>query len=176
MAASPLSRELLHRCSIRLDLQASVPGEVFTQIASAASRGDTALAQRIANRLERRHRMRSIAVGSGCAVPHAAVPGLPRACVVYVRCATPVPMGASDRVPVRHLLALLVPTPGLSADYDVLVACTRLILQPDVIRALDAAREPADALAVLADAPRGATAAHGDGSDAACPDPRGGAR
>lgn len=63
-------------------------------------------------------------LGGGIALPHAAIPGLTATRAVFVRSLTPVAMGSPDGVGVTNALALLVPPPGLAADYDLLMSLT----------------------------------------------------
>lgn len=149
MSRCPLSPRLLCASQVLLGVSARNEADLFARVAHLVAAGDEALHGRITTRLMRRHRRRSVALGRGCALPHAAIPGLATPRAVYLRCHPALPMGAFDGRAVRHALVLLVPSPGLAADYDLLMACTRFIVEPTVLGALDSARTPAQAMAAL---------------------------
>lgn len=99
----------------------------------------------VARQLGRRHARRSTALGNGVALPHAAVPGLRRATAAYARLAQPLGLGAPDREPVTDVLALLVPFPGMSAEFELLQNLIHRLSHPVMAQAL---RQTGDAAAI----------------------------
>lgn len=58
-------------------------------------------------------------------------------------------MAAPDKVGVTDVLALLVPSPGLAADYDLLMSLTTLLTRAATLEALHRARTAADIQALF---------------------------
>ncbi|MBL8360197.1 MAG: PTS sugar transporter subunit IIA [Rubrivivax sp.] len=138
----PGERILLDR---RVGSEAGLFAVVARAVAGPAGRLDAPVRERLA----RRHARRSVALGGGFALPHAAVPGLTTTCAVYVRSSTPIPMSAPDGCGVTDALALLVPLPGLAADYDRLMGLTSLLGRPATRVALLQARTAREVQAIL---------------------------
>lgn len=116
----PLERILLNRC-------VRTPEALFSLIACSVAAGRPELEERVRRRLARRHAWRPVTLGGCFALPHAAVPGLTTTHAVYVRASSAIPMTTPDGVGVTDALALLIPPPGLAADYDLLMNLTALI-------------------------------------------------
>ncbi len=134
---------------------------LFARVAAQVAGGRPRLAAYIRDRLARRHRRRSVNLGNGFALPHAAVPGLTTLRAVYLRSATPIVMGADGddtTPPVSDTLTLLIPSPGLSAEYELLMALTQALQCPATTRALRQARSAATVQRLLADGPALGTA------------------
>ena len=122
---------------------------LFGLLARSLCDGDPRLEPKVRDRLARRHDRRPVTLGAGLALPHAAVPGLTGTRAVFVRTPTPVRMGVPDEAGVTDVLGLLVPSPGLPADYDLLMALTAWLTRPECLAALRAARTTRQILAVL---------------------------
>lgn len=97
----------------------------------------------VARQLGKRHARRSTALGNGVALPHAAVPGLRRPMAAYARLAQPLGLGAPDREPVTDVLALLVPFPGMSAEFELLQNLIHRLSHPAMAQALRETAHPA---------------------------------
>lgn len=138
----PLERILLGR---RITTE---PG-LFAAVASAVAAHDPSMATRVRDRLARRTARRPVSLGGGLALPHAAVPGLSTTRAVFVRSSTPIDMVTPDEVGVTHVLALLVPSPGLAADYDLLMSLTALLDRSATRNALLNARTAAEIQALF---------------------------
>jgi len=126
---------------------------LFALVAEHVASGEAVLAARIRERLKRRHLWRSVNLGNGFALPHAAVPGLSTLRAVYVRSAAPIDMGLERGPAVSDSLTLLIPSPGLSAEHDLLMALTQSLLTPSTARALRAARSEAEVQQLLSESP-----------------------
>jgi PTS system nitrogen regulatory IIA component len=122
---------------------------LFSVVAEALAGDDTLMSERIRNRLARRQSRRSVGLGAGLALPHAAIPALPATRAVFVRSLIPSPMSAPDEAGITDVLALVVAPPGLAADYDLLMSLPALFLCADHRAALQRARSPAEIQALL---------------------------
>lgn len=144
-----LTPNLLPLANIRLAVRASTAQDLFAQVASlACARADHAV-PRTRARLARRHARRSVALGHGVAVPHAAVGGLGQPVAVYLRAPAGVEMASPDNEPVTEVLALLVPSPPLSADYDLLMSLIHRLQDRGFAARLRSCQEPAQVQALL---------------------------
>ncbi len=85
--------------------------------------------QDVTQRLWRRERRPSTALGYGVALPHADVHGLTRPVAAFLRSRQPLPFEAPDRQPVRDLLVLLVPRPATAVHFELLSHYLRLLGQ-----------------------------------------------
>jgi PTS system nitrogen regulatory IIA component len=149
-----LTPTLLPLANIRLAVRASSAQDVFAQLAAlACARADKAVL-RTCVRLARRHARRSVALGHGVAVPHAAVTGLGGPVAVYLRAAAGVAMASPDNQPVTEVLALFVPSPPLSADYDLLMSLIQRLQDRSFAARLRRCQDPAQIQALLT-GPRG---------------------
>lgn len=119
------------------------PG-LFALVARTAADCDPVLTVRVEERLLRRHARQPVSLGGGIALPHAAVPGLSVTRAVFVRSLAPIPMSAPDGDGITDVLALLVPSPGLAAHYDLLMSLTELLNRAEARQALKQARTAAE--------------------------------
>lgn len=135
----------------RILLGQRIPSEqaLFSVVAEALAGDNTLMSERIRDRLARRHSRRSVGLGAGVALPHAAIPALPATRAVFVRSLVPIPMAAPDEAGITDVLALVVPPPGLAADYDLLMSLSAFLLRADQRAALQRARSPAEIQALL---------------------------
>ncbi len=138
----PLERILLGR---RITTE---PG-LFAVLAGALAASDTVMADKVRDRLARRTARRPVSLGGGVALPHAAVPGLSTTRAVFVRSSTPIDMVTPDEMGVTHVLALLIPSPGLAADYDLLMSLTALLGRTTTRHALQHARTASEVQALF---------------------------
>lgn len=124
------------------------PG-LFALVARTVAGRDPSMTARVQDRLARRHARRPVSLGGGLALPHAAVPGLSGIHAVYIRSLMPIPMAGPDTSGVTDVLALLVPSPGLGADYDLLMSLTAWLDRAATRDALRRARTATDVQAVF---------------------------
>lgn len=123
---------------------------LFAQVAARLPLRARGAAAMVSERLARRHRRRSTALGGGVALPHAEVTHLPSPLAVFVRPSTPLAMGAPDGLPVRVVVALLVPKPATSSEHALLADLSAWLQQPGLCSALDAARTVSSVWQLLA--------------------------
>ena len=140
MCVSLLNIKQLPRERILLKDRVGTESDLFDLVARTAGERDAALERRIRDRLARRHARRPVGLGSGLALPHAAVPGLTGTRAVFVRSAVPIPTASVDGHGITEALALLVPMPGLASDYDLLMGLISLLTRPAARDALRKAR------------------------------------
>jgi len=135
----------------RILLGQEVPSErgLFELIARTVAGGDGLMERRVRDRLARRHARQSAALGAAVALPHAAIPALTSTRAVYIRCCSPIPMATPDEKGITDVLAIVVPPPGLAADYDLLMSLTAFLQHPDKRSSLQRARSPAEVQAIL---------------------------
>lgn len=142
----PTDNVLLHECVRSSDA-------LFALVADHVATGDAVLSARIRERLKRRHLWRSVNLGNGFALPHAAVHGLSTLRAVYVRSVAAIHMGSEPEgepgPEVSDSLTLLIPSPGLSAEHDLLMALTQSLLTPSIANALRAAGSEAEVQQLL---------------------------
>lgn len=153
-SSRPLSVELLNikqlpKDRILLGRRIKTEPGLFALIARTAAHRDPVLTVRVEERLLRRHSRQPVSLGGGVALPHAAVPGLSVTRAVFVRSVAPIPMPAPDGHGITDALALLVPSPGLPAHYDLLMSLTELLSRAAVRAALKQARTAADIQALF---------------------------
>lgn len=123
-----------------------VIGELSAK-AGAAGVGDPRI---ISEKLLERERLYPTVMGSGLAIPHAAVPGL-SAPVIGVALAggAPVPFGPSEQGAVRVFFVLLSP-PGHEREHVKLLArICRLVRHDGFMESLEAARDPDEVVDII---------------------------
>jgi PTS system nitrogen regulatory IIA component len=101
----------------------------------------------ITHPLEEATRESDFALGAGIAVPHASIPGLPAPAVVFVRVATPLDIGAIDRLPADLIFVTVFPA-GDSAGHLRFLAHLAHLSHSRVLR--DGLRSALDAAEVVA--------------------------
>jgi len=105
--ADLLSRERIERVGVSLDRDA-VLAHVAALLAQPVE-GHALPVLDVADRLRRRERLSSTALGHGVAIPHARMAGLDRARGAFVLLQQPVPFAAADAKPVDLVFAMAVP-------------------------------------------------------------------
>lgn len=139
MPAMLLSPRALDRRHVLLDLGLEHAAAVFEAIGRLASvRGPRP--EQVAQRLARRHRRGSFAIGGALVVPHAAVPALTRPMALYLRSRRPLRWGDADSV--TDALALLVPLPGFVADSEWYWAVVQRLGRDGLVEQLRSLRDP----------------------------------
>ncbi|HYF42108.1 MAG TPA: PTS sugar transporter subunit IIA [Ramlibacter sp.] len=83
----------------------------------------------VAQRLWRRERRQSTALGYGIALPHADVHSLTRPVAAFMRVRHPLAFQAPDRQTVRDVFVLLVPRPATAGHFELLSHYRRLLTQ-----------------------------------------------
>lgn len=130
---------------VRLGVEATSMNDLFAIVADVIAGPDRPRPAQVIQRLWRRHQRSSPALGAGLALPHAAVPVIRSPLAVYLRLRSPLRLRDDDEHSVSDCLALLVPAPGLLAEYALYKRVNTFLLQPE---AADALRACADAAAV----------------------------
>jgi mannitol/fructose-specific phosphotransferase system IIA component (Ntr-type) len=143
-------RDFLTTGSIALDLPARDREEVLGAMVDLLAIGGRPRST-LLRLLARREVLGSTGVGRSIAIPHCRALVVTRVRMAYGRLHSPLPWGAPDGDPVRHVFLIVAPPVEVSNQYlPALGRLAQLARQPDVRAALDAARSPAAVLAALA--------------------------
>lgn len=93
-----------------------------------------------------RERLGSTAVGHGVAIPHGRLDGLESVRGAFLRLNDPVDFEAADGEPIDLLVGLLVPSDCGNEHLAVLAAVAERVADPDLLRRLRTADDPAGVL------------------------------
>ena len=140
--------DLLARDGIVLRGGASSKRQALHLVAEAAAQAMGLAVAPVLDALLEREALSSTGLGSGVAVPHARIEGLPSICAVFVRLDTPVAYGAVDDRPVDLLFALFAPPRDGTEHLRALAAVSRAMRSPELREQLRQART-ADAIHAL---------------------------
>ena len=99
-------------------------------------------AQAVFDRLVARERLGSTALGEGCALPHARVPGLGHTLAAFLRLRQSVDFDAPDQGPVDLVFGLLVPDESTDEHLEVLAAIARVLSDEGVRSSIRSTQEP----------------------------------
>jgi PTS system nitrogen regulatory IIA component len=106
----------------------------------------------IADALTAREQLATTAVGEGLAFPHAKLPGLPAARAAVMLLPPPgLDLGAADGLPVRLVVALVVPPDSIGEHLKLLGAFSRRLRDPAARAALLCCADAAEILRRLGD-------------------------
>ena len=110
-APRPVDRSI-DPCDVVLDVELRGRRQALEFAAAAFGRRHGLDPEPIIRALWRRELVGSTALGCGIAIPHARIDGITQPTTLYLRAKWPIDFAAPDGKPVRHLLAILVPTNG----------------------------------------------------------------
>jgi nitrogen PTS system EIIA component len=102
--------------------------------------------ERVLRALWRRELVGSTALGCGVAIPHARIDGIAEPTVLYIRARTAIEFAAPDGKPVRHVLAIAVPTNGNAEAHLELLAAIASMMTERTFRERLAAAEDAETI------------------------------
>ena len=108
--------DLISTDAIDASLSVTNKKTLFQQLASGAARVTGLPAKDILTSLQQREKLGSTGFGSGVAIPHGKIEGLPRIFGYFARAATPIDYDAVDDLPVDLVFLLLSP-PDTGADH-----------------------------------------------------------
>jgi PTS system nitrogen regulatory IIA component len=94
--------------------------------------------------LWRREQSASTGLGYGLAIPHARIPGIREAIVLFARTTLPIPFGAPDRQPVSSFFVILVPEHANEEHLQILATVSEMFSSNRFRDRLGAATEPAE--------------------------------
>jgi PTS system nitrogen regulatory IIA component len=144
-----LTAPALHLDHVVLDLPVAGFDDALETIARALT-SDAGIALRpTLLALHERERAHSTAWGSGIAVPHARIIGLPRSYVALARLASPIECGASDKCPVDLLLLVLSPESEPAEHVRLLGRLARRLRDAEVVRRVRAAANESELRAAI---------------------------
>lgn len=122
---------------------------LFQQLASAAARLTDLPAKQILAALQQREKLGSTGFGSGVAIPHGKIEGLPRIFGYFARVNTPIDYDAVDDLPVDLVFLLLSP-PDTGADHlKALARISRALRDRGALAKLRGARSDGAIFALL---------------------------
>ena len=125
--------------------------EVVQEVAARAGHAGVGPADVIQEKLLERERVHPTVMGSGLAIPHATVPGLPEPVIGVALAGDPVEFGGSGHEPVRVFFVLLTP-PGHEREHVKLLArICRLVRHEGFIDSLEAAPAAAEIVQIIED-------------------------
>lgn len=139
-----LNAPYLNADSVLLDVDIEDQQHLFAFISQLLSLQNGVPAQRTLGCLQRREQVGSTAIGQGVVIPHARVAELEHIYMLYIRLAQPIPYDTPDTVPLKHVLALLVPSPAIDSHLEILSHVTRCFAQPAFREKLAVATHPQD--------------------------------
>jgi len=113
---------------IDLDVSASTNEDLVAIAGALFHRAYGLSASKVSERLWRRERRQTTALGYGVALPHADICGLRRPAAAFLRCREPLDFAAPDRQPVSDVLILMVPRPASTRHFDLLAYYHSLLL------------------------------------------------
>jgi len=133
-------------------LNVSTKKVLFQQLAGTAARLTGLDAKAVAAALGEREKAGTTGFGSGIAIPHGKVAGLPGIFGLFARLETPIPYQAVDQLPVDLVFLMLSP-PDAGADHlKALAQVSRALRDKQVLAKLRGARSRDALYAVLAGA------------------------
>jgi PTS system nitrogen regulatory IIA component len=142
--------ELIAADAVDAALQVPNKKGLFQQLAAAAAKRTGLPAKSIAAALGDREKLGSTGFGSGVAIPHAKIEGLPGVFGYFARLATPVDYQAVDGMPV-DLVVLLLSPPDAGADHlKALAGISRMFRDRQTLAKLRGARSKDAIYALIA--------------------------
>ena len=139
-----LLKQTLENERVILDLKAQDQHTIFHEVIKTAVQKQlipAALAETVESALLSREATAPTAIGHSVAIPHAYLEGLAEPCVIFVRLAHAVNLGAPDGIPTRFFFFMLGPPGDAGRHLDTLASVARLMSDDefrfDAIRARD---------------------------------------
>ena len=132
-----------------LDLSARNKQDLFDRLAKQAGNWLSVSPEVILRQLDAREKLGSTALGSGIAIPHAQVAGLPRPFVALVRLTHSIDFQARDEQPVDLVFVVLWPDGETKNLLATMAHLCSLVRAPDVARRIRRSPTPQAAVAIL---------------------------
>ncbi|HLF31603.1 MAG TPA: PTS IIA-like nitrogen regulatory protein PtsN [Xanthomonadales bacterium] len=145
-----LISDLLNPESIRFDVHTSSKKRLLEIISEHLARNsDDLSAREIFESLCARERLGSTGLGKGVAIPHGRVRGNRAIQASFIRLKKPLPFDSADGEPVDLLFAMTVPENCSEEHLKLLAQVAELFSDPQVLKALREADDPATLLRLL---------------------------
>jgi PTS system nitrogen regulatory IIA component len=138
--------------TVLLDLTARTKAEVLKSLAAHAAEAIGRDPSEIARALTERETLGSTGVGSGVALPHAAIPRLAEPIALFARLARPIDWEAIDDRPIDLVVAVLSPTEWPGTSPNLLAKFARLMRGEDTRARLRACSDIDRLLTIVAEA------------------------
>ncbi|MBL8510980.1 MAG: PTS sugar transporter subunit IIA [Betaproteobacteria bacterium] len=124
---------------ILLDVDVTSKKRLFEQIGLVFENENRIPRAQVFEALFAREKLCSTGLGLGVAIPHGRIKGLRDTLAVFIRCKTAIPFDAQDGVPVRLVLAMLVPSHATEQHLGMLSTLAQMFSDPSLREALLAA-------------------------------------
>ncbi|MEO1015384.1 MAG: PTS sugar transporter subunit IIA [Pseudomonadota bacterium] len=141
--------EYLTREGVTANLHARCKREALAFLSEQAASITGLDAETIEKALMERERLGSTGVGSGVAVPHGKIAGIPEIVALLAKLDAPVDFDAVDDKPVDLVFVLLAPADATAAHLKALAKASRLLRSEDIRSALRGA-DTAEAMFAIA--------------------------
>lgn len=135
--------------AVLADLKPNSKKQLLQELAHKAAALSGRPERLIFDQLLQRERLGSTGIGQGIAVPHAAIPGLPKLVGVFARLARPVDFESVDGVPVDLVFLLLAPESAGADHLQALSRVARFFRASAHVNMLRQADDPAAIFAIL---------------------------
>lgn len=135
--------DILARNNVVPALKAQDKKQVLQALTQHASRLTGVPEHDIYTALLQRERLGSTGLGSGIAIPHVKLAGIPAITCVFARLSAPVPFESNDEQPVDLVFFLLAPEHAGGDHLKALARISRLVREPATVEVLRTAKDDA---------------------------------
>jgi PTS system nitrogen regulatory IIA component len=133
----------LPRTHVLLDLDVTSKKRLFEQIGLLFENESKLARANVFDALFAREKLGSTGLGFGVAIPHGRIKGLREMVATFIRAKDGVPFEAPDGVPVRLVLAMLVPEHANEQHLNMLSELAQMFSDPDLRELLATETDPA---------------------------------
>ena len=133
--------DILARNGVVPALKAQDKKQVLQALAKHASRVTGVTEHDIYTALLQRERLGSTGLGSGIAIPHVKIAGIPSITCLFARLSAPVPFESNDDQPVDLVFFLLAPQHAGGDHLKALARISRLVREPATVEHLRNAKD-----------------------------------
>ena len=152
MTAEPSFAELFHEEAVRTGVRVTKKENVIEQLVDiAVAGGKLAAAQRdtILDAVRKREKLGSTGIGAGIGIPHVKIEGITEVITAVAVCANKIAFDAVDGEPCDMFFLLVSPVNQAERHLKLLRWVSRLARNPDFVRFLRHAKNPADVVSLL---------------------------
>lgn len=135
--------DILARNNVVPALKAQDKKQVLQALSRHASRSTGVPEHDIYTALLQRERLGSTGLGSGIAIPHVKLAGIPAITCLFARLSAPVPFESNDEQPVDLVFFLLAPEHAGGDHLKALARISRLVREPATLEILRNAKDDA---------------------------------
>ena len=132
--------EIVTKDRVILDHKGVSKRQLLQSLAEIAAKTTGIDGEVILGCLAAREKLGTTGLGSGIAIPHAKIAGLPKLIGFFIRLAKPVDFDAVDGEPVDLVLLLLAPDDSAADHLKALARIARILREPEVCKTLRQAK------------------------------------